>query len=102
MDISDKIKTLREKKGLSKNKLGKLAGVSQSYVSEIEAGKKKPTLEILERICNALEITIVELLSDPNSDLPPDIAALIESAKHLTLEQRKALQRFIDTLKANN
>jgi len=47
-------------------KLAKVAdasGVSLPYVSEVERGGKLPTLEVLTRLADALELTVVELLS---------------------------------------
>ncbi|MBQ2420406.1 MAG: helix-turn-helix transcriptional regulator, partial [Clostridia bacterium] len=45
MDIGSRITQLRKAKGISTNKLSNLAGVSQSYLREVEMGKKNPTVE---------------------------------------------------------
>jgi HTH-type transcriptional regulator, repressor for puuD len=98
MVISERVRLARESHGLSKNQLAKLAGISQSYVSDIEAGKKNPTLDVLDRICSALGMSVVQLLSDPSEGLPPDLLQLIETAKKLTPEERKKLNDLLQTI----
>jgi transcriptional regulator with XRE-family HTH domain len=51
-----RIRAARIKKGLTQIKLARLAGVSQSYLSEIENNKKSPTLRQLCKIADALNI----------------------------------------------
>ena len=58
MEISERIIALREARGFSTNKLANRAGISQSYLREIELGKKKPTVEILSYICEALDVSL--------------------------------------------
>lgn len=61
---STKIKQLREKKGLSQEKLARLADVSNNTIVNIESGKQtNPTIETVSKIAKALDVTIEELLS---------------------------------------
>ena len=46
----------REQKGITQEVLSGLADIGRSHLSAIERGERKPTLETLYRICNALEI----------------------------------------------
>ncbi len=48
----------REKKGLSQYKLAKMVGITQSFMNEIESGKKSPSIEVFFRICEALDIKV--------------------------------------------
>ena len=50
------LKRNREKQGLSQNKLAKRLGVTQ--ISEIERGRKNPSLEQFFRICKELQIKV--------------------------------------------
>jgi transcriptional regulator with XRE-family HTH domain len=56
MNIGTTIKDIRKKRSLKQLELAKITGVSQTYLSQIESGSKKPTLDILEKISNALNI----------------------------------------------
>ena len=46
----------RLQRGVSQEVLSGLADIGRSHLSAIERGERKPTLETLYRICNALEI----------------------------------------------
>lgn len=48
----------RKAMGLSQYKLAKSIGVTQSFINEIESGKKSPSIEVFFRICEALEIRV--------------------------------------------
>ncbi|KOM89544.1 helix-turn-helix transcriptional regulator [Clostridium botulinum] len=50
------LKEIRENKGISERQLSKITGISQGYISDLESGKKSPTVRMLYRIANALEI----------------------------------------------
>ena len=52
------IKQAREKAGLSQNQLSKQLGLTQTFLSEIERGRKNPSLEQFFRICEALDIKL--------------------------------------------
>ncbi len=61
-NLSKNLRKLRELKGLSQEKLARLASVSNNTIIKIEAGKNKnPTLEILKKIAKVLEISIDDL-----------------------------------------
>lgn len=61
---SNKVKKLREKLGLSQEKLARLADVSNNTVINIESGKQKnPTVETISKIAKALNVPIEELLA---------------------------------------
>ena len=62
--IGNRIKTARKAKGLSQSELSELIDKSVGYMSYIETGSNKPSLETLIQIANALDVTIDELLSD--------------------------------------
>lgn len=101
MDISKHLIQLREEAGLSKNKLAQKAGISQAYISQLEAGYKQPTIDIISRICSALGITLAEFFAEEKSDIPPDLMQLLREAENLTPEQREQLTNFLKTLKGN-
>ncbi len=48
----------RKKLGWSQYKLAKETGLAQSFINEIESGKKNPSLDGFFRICEALEIKV--------------------------------------------
>lgn len=50
------IKKYREKLGLTQEKLSECAGISSDYLSEIERGKKLPSMKRFFRIAEAMNI----------------------------------------------
>ena len=52
------IQKKRKKLGWSQYRLAKEVGIAQSFMNEIEKGRKSPSLEVFFRICDALEIRL--------------------------------------------
>ena len=52
------IRQKRTEKGISQGKLADLVHVSQPFIAEIESGRKKPSLDVLMRLCDVLEISL--------------------------------------------
>lgn len=94
MNVAQRLVFLREKKGITTNKLANLAGVSQSHLREIELGKRSPTIETLSYFCDALEIDLAEFFSD-DTRLNPFLATAV---KQISDEQQQALASFIKTM----
>ncbi|NCO84752.1 XRE family transcriptional regulator [Candidatus Roizmanbacteria bacterium CG_4_8_14_3_um_filter_34_9] len=62
-NIARTIKRLREKTGLSQEKLARLADVSNNTIINIEVGKQNnPTIETLKKIAKALEVGVDDLI----------------------------------------
>lgn len=63
--ISRNIKSFREKKKISQDKLSKLAGVTLHTLTKIESGATTdPRIETVKKITVALGVTIDELLKE--------------------------------------
>ena len=60
----NQIKNVRIKAGISQVELAARAGTSQAYISEIESGKTKPSLGMLEAIAEALGCKLTILLEE--------------------------------------
>lgn len=57
-----RLKYLREQKGWSQETLSLYSGVNKNYISDLENGRRNPTLVVMEKIAIALGITLSELL----------------------------------------
>lgn len=56
------IKNIREDKNISINRLNKLTGISRAYLFDLENNRKfNPTLAMLKKIAEALDVNIKEL-----------------------------------------
>jgi transcriptional regulator with XRE-family HTH domain len=66
VELGQKIRQLREEKGLSLNGLAEEASISKAYLSQLENDvSKQPSAEILLKIASALGVTIADLLDQP-------------------------------------
>ena len=52
------IKKHREAMGLSQHRLAEQLGITQTFLSEIERGRKNPSLEQFFKLCDALDIKL--------------------------------------------
>lgn len=59
--LGQKLRRLREEKGVSQEKLSKEAGLDRTYVGKIERGKKSPSLNTVEKLGDALGVEVWEL-----------------------------------------
>ena len=63
--LGKNIKKLREKRGLSQDKLTKRADITLTTLVKLETGiNDNPTLKTLVKLANALEISIDELVKN--------------------------------------
>jgi len=63
MAVAETIKALRKQKGVSQEKLADAIDSHQVYISEIEKGKKIPSLTILYNFAVFFNISLTELVS---------------------------------------
>lgn len=57
------VKRLRESKDLTQVQLAKRVGVSQSYIAQLESGRKAgPSLAVLKRLAKALDVNVAALV----------------------------------------
>lgn len=56
--IGKKIKSMRLKKGIKQIELAKNAGISNTYLSDIENGRTIPSIKTLTKITKALGLNI--------------------------------------------
>ena len=70
--IGKRVQQLRKMKKLSQADLAELTEMSVSYISHIETGIKKASLESVVRIANALGVTVDQLLSGNQTSNPDE------------------------------
>lgn len=64
IDVASAVKQIRTSRRLSQRQLAGRMQVPRTYISKIENGKAIPTLSSLDRLANALEISVCLLLRD--------------------------------------
>lgn len=64
MNIGERIRYFRHLRGWSQEQLALRAGLNTAFLGHLERGLKSPTVRTVEKIANALEITLGELFAD--------------------------------------
>ena len=65
MDVGAKIRHFRTLQGLSQEKLAWQAGIAPAFLGQLERGLKSPTIKTLEKITDALHISMAEFFAGP-------------------------------------
>ena len=63
MDIGKRLRDLREAKGLSQGDIEDRTGLPKAYVSIVENGRTTPTLQMLVRWAEALDVELYKLFA---------------------------------------
>lgn len=97
--IGPRIKELCDKQQITKYRLSQMTGVTQTVLSRIIKGENVPTIQTIEKICFALNISLAQFFAkDAN---PPDLTAeqkeIIETWNGLNPEERERLMKIIRT-----
>jgi transcriptional regulator with XRE-family HTH domain len=100
--IGERLRMLREAKGMPQSEIERRTGLLRCYVSRVENGHTVPSIETLEKLARALEVPLYQLFYD--YDNPPQLTNLpdrktadeIVSATHP--EETRFLQRMAGLL----
>lgn len=101
MDVGKRIVELRESKNMTTNKLANKAGISQSYLRQVELGLTNPTVEKLGFILEAMNLDYMEFFDcGAENDKNEDINLKSELDK-LTSRQKKCLAELIKMINSD-
>ena len=86
--VAKRIRMLRERSRLTRNALANTAGISPTYIYQLESGAKSPTVEYLSYICQALGVSLSDFFKEEKE----------EEDLHLSDKQKTLLKEFLDSL----
>ena len=66
--VGARIRTIRERRGMSVRKLSELSDIPEFMISTIEGGRMRITFENLLCLARALGVSVVELFGDGDTD----------------------------------
>ena len=90
--IGARIKSIRKDCGMSQYELAELAGLSFTYISDVENGKRDARMTTLSKIAKVLKVPLSAIQPIPLDDYMPFRSDIMELAKRLTsmdLEESK-------------
>jgi transcriptional regulator with XRE-family HTH domain len=62
--LAHRVRLLRERKGLTQEEFAQRCGISVSFASLLERGRRSPSYETLIQVADALELPVAELFRD--------------------------------------
>ena len=94
MNFGEKVKHVRELRGLSQTDLAMMAGLSAPFISQIENNKKRPATEALKKLAKALRantwfflddnaLSFEEMIRISDYEPPPDIVEFFSKQENL-------------------
>ncbi|HMK05982.1 MAG TPA: helix-turn-helix transcriptional regulator [Flavobacterium sp.] len=74
MNLGPTIKNLRQQKGLTQTEFALKAGITQTYLSQIENNLKDPNISVLKKLAEelAVPLPIIFFLSIDQTDIAPE------------------------------
>lgn len=86
-----KLKELRQKMGWSQEQAASLAGMSKSFYSEIESGKKAANSHRIRKFAEVFQVSAFELIDD--SSLDAELLDHLRTMQALDRDDRRAVIR---------
>lgn len=99
LEIGQRIKTIRTKKGLTQEQVAEIVGISQKHLSRIEKGYHNPRFDMIIKIANALNVptdAFAKNLSD--SDVDVFIESIRPNIEKLNEKQLEFLKKNIEMI----
>ena len=96
--VGEKLRSLRLAKGYSQEKFAPVCGLDRTYIAGVEAGKRNISIDNLEKITNALDVSLSEFF-DWNKPIQNTIvlringeAFILESKTELTMDIKNHIE----------
>ncbi len=87
---------LRKKKGLSQAALGKMIGTSGDVIGRYERGDIKPSIDVVSKIADALEVSIDYLMGKTSLVLDKETLKRLESISQLPDHNKAFVLEMLD------
>lgn len=83
---------LRKRQGFSQLKLSRMIGISRSYMCDLEYGVVRPSVPMLVKLANALDVPVASLLDESVPTMPSNYKEEIDRIKSLLAEANTILE----------
>ena len=79
--VGDALRRRRQAQGRTLREVAAAAGVSLTYLSEVERGRKEASSEVLEAVCSALDLVLADLLFEVAETLAAAMVGFLPPAR---------------------
>ena len=98
MDLGQHITTLRKDKKLSQSELGKRVGTSGDLIGRYERDEVKPSIDVIIRIADALNVSIDFLVGKTTFEINQDMLRRFQEVSSLPENAKKQIYMVMDAL----
>lgn len=98
VSILNRIRELRIKRGISEREMSRALGHYPSYLANLAAGKKMPSLEVVEDCCNYFGMTISEFFNDDYHGDASDQYIIKKINEIATIEDKQKIVKLLNAL----
>lgn len=96
MILGQRITEIRKHKKLSQAALGKEVGTSGDVIGRYERGDIKPSIEVVLKIAEVLEVSVDYLVGNTSLELDKNLLKRIEELSKMPEEEKTSLFKVID------
>jgi transcriptional regulator with XRE-family HTH domain len=101
MTLGENITAERKKKGISQNELGKAVGTSGDIIGRYERDEVKPSIEVVIKIADTLDVSIDYLVGKSNVVIDANTLKRIQDIDKLNLKDKELVFEFLDSFISN-
>lgn len=96
MTLGEHITTLRKRKKLSQAELGKIVGTSGDIIGKYERDEVKPSIEVVIKIADALDVSIDFLVGKSSIELDTPTIKRLQDMQKLNVEDKNHVFAMMD------
>lgn len=93
--IGERIRTLRQDKGMSLNELAKKTGFAKSYLSQIENLKREPSISALSQVAQVLGVDVLYLISGEIQNVGTQNFTIVKKGERKTVNRPSGSLAYI-------
>jgi len=100
MTFSERLKQLRAQRGLTQDTLSKQSGLTKSSIAMYETGKRKPKIEVLERLADFFNVDLDYLVgkSDRTTVIVPPAPQKSDGLPELNARDERDIERDLEDM----
>ena len=103
MGFGKRLAKVREDAGFTQSSLARAVGLSQSAISQIEAGERNPSYETIRQLAEAMNLSPAYLVGgEVDEGLTESEQALFRQYRGLSDSSKRELEQFADYLRAKS
>lgn len=102
MGFGERLAEVRQHAGFTQSSLARAVGLSQSAISQIEAGERNPSYETIRQLAEAMKLTPAYLVGAEVEGLNETERALFRQYRGLDDKAKRELEQFAAYLRAKS